>query len=250
MVIAWVAAVQTLALLASNYPQAAYAGFTFCLQNEWQYVQPVMSDMAPHFAPLEVAIRTKFLPALLGTAALDLDGKFPKLLTHSVKTGGITIQNPVDTAMHVHEMSLCATSHLIASMVDRDACLDLEDYHACVVGWGLYGCTECLGCERKFFDSWGVDKPAIKHRDILASAAGLWLSVIPNRLNGNSLAAEEFRDNLQLRYNLLPLDMPQLCNGCGAPMTVNMHPAANLAVWCTYDMKMWRMSGITSVAVP
>jgi hypothetical protein len=44
--------------------------------------------------------------------------------------------------------------------------------------------------------------------------------VIPDRLNGNSLSVEEFRDNLRLRYNLLPLDMPQLCNGCGAPMTV------------------------------
>jgi hypothetical protein len=87
MVTTWVAAVETLALLAGNYPQAAYAGFTFCLQNKWQYVQRVTSDTAPHFALLEVAIRTKFLLALLGIAGLDLDGKFHKLLTHSVKTG-------------------------------------------------------------------------------------------------------------------------------------------------------------------
>ncbi len=44
--------------------------------------------------------------------------------------------------------------------------------------------------------------------------------MIPDCLNGNSLSAEEFRDNLWLRYNLLPLDMPQLYDGCGAPMTV------------------------------
>ena len=61
MVTTWVA-------VAGNYPQAAYAGFTFCLQNEWQYVQRATSDTAPHFAPLEVAIKTKFLPALLGAA--------------------------------------------------------------------------------------------------------------------------------------------------------------------------------------
>jgi hypothetical protein len=37
-----------------------------------------------------------------------------------------------------------------------------------------------------------------QHWNILASAAGLglWLSIIPGRLNGNSLSAEEFRDNL------------------------------------------------------
>ncbi len=87
----WVAAVETLALLVGTYPQAAYTRFTFFLQNKWQYVQHVTSDTAPHFAPLEVAIRTKFLPALLGIAALDLDGKFRKLLNPSVKTGGIAI---------------------------------------------------------------------------------------------------------------------------------------------------------------
>jgi hypothetical protein len=53
--------------------------------------------MAPHFALLEVAIRTKFLRALPGIATTDLDGEFHKLLTNSVKTGGISIRNPVDT---------------------------------------------------------------------------------------------------------------------------------------------------------
>ena len=34
-----VAVVQTLSVVPERYPQTAYAGFTFCLQNEWQYVQ-------------------------------------------------------------------------------------------------------------------------------------------------------------------------------------------------------------------
>jgi hypothetical protein len=46
MVTTWVAAVEMLALLAGNYPQAAYTGFTFCLQNEWQYVQRVGASQA------------------------------------------------------------------------------------------------------------------------------------------------------------------------------------------------------------
>jgi hypothetical protein len=87
--------------------------------------------MAPHFALLEVAIRTKFLRALPGIATTDLDGEFHKLLTNSVKTGGISIRNPVDTAVHVHETTLSATSHLVTSTVDKDAHLDLlvEDHH-------------------------------------------------------------------------------------------------------------------------
>ena len=89
-----------------------------------------------------------------------------------------------------------------------------------MVRWGQYGREERLRHERKFVDARGIDKPAVKRQDILAGAAGLWLLVIPDCLNGNSLSTEEFRDNLRLRYNLLPLDMPQLCDGCGAPMTV------------------------------
>ena len=34
----WVAAVQTLSVVVEQYPQRAYTGFTFCLQNKWQYV--------------------------------------------------------------------------------------------------------------------------------------------------------------------------------------------------------------------
>ena len=86
-------------------------------------MQHVTSATAPHFAPLEVAIRTKLLPALLvlGIATSDLDGEFSELSTHGVKTGGMAIQNPMDTAVHVYKTSLPATSHLVTSMVDKDA---------------------------------------------------------------------------------------------------------------------------------
>ncbi len=35
MVDKWAAAVVTLSTVAEWYPQTAYAGFTFCMQNEW-----------------------------------------------------------------------------------------------------------------------------------------------------------------------------------------------------------------------
>ena len=49
---------------------------------------------------------------------------------------------------------------------------------------------------------------------------GIWLTAVPSRLNGTDLTADEFRDNLRLRYNLVPLHMPERCNGCGEKMTV------------------------------
>ncbi len=59
-------AVKTLSIVAKCYPQNAYARFTFCLQNKWQYVQRVVADTAPFFAPLKAEICTSFcLPSLV-----------------------------------------------------------------------------------------------------------------------------------------------------------------------------------------
>ena len=44
---------------------------------------------------------------------------------------------------------------------------------------------------------------------------GVWLSAVPHRLNGTELSQEEFRDNLCLRYGLMPQDIPATCDGCG-----------------------------------
>ena len=75
-----------------------------------------------------MAIRTKFLLALLGIAQLDLDGEFHELLIHSIKTGSIAIQNPMNVAMHAHKTSLSATSNFVTSMANEEAYLDLEDH--------------------------------------------------------------------------------------------------------------------------
>ena len=46
--------------------------------------------------------------------------------------------------------------------------------------------------------------------------AELW----PVALAAVALSADEWRDNVRLRYNHSPLDMPAACDGCGAKMTV------------------------------
>ena len=130
MVEKWVAAVETLAIVAEKYPQTAYVGFTISLQNEWQYVQRVVSDTASFFAPLEQVIRNKFIPALIGIAASEVDGELRSLLSHSVKKSGLAIRNPVDTAEHVHETSKAATSYLVRTMIDSNVEFDIKEHRS------------------------------------------------------------------------------------------------------------------------
>ena len=63
----WTEAVKCLALVASDYPQAAYSGMQRSLQQEWQFIQRVSSheSINPNtYSPLEDAIKSSFLKEL------------------------------------------------------------------------------------------------------------------------------------------------------------------------------------------
>jgi hypothetical protein len=85
----------------------------------------VVADTAQSFLPLEAAIRTCFILAILGIPSTKVDGKYCQLLTHSVKLGGLEIHNPVDTAPSVHAALLATTCHLTVSLVDTQTLFDL-----------------------------------------------------------------------------------------------------------------------------
>ena len=44
----------------------------------------------------------------------------------------------------------------------------------------------------------------LSHRLKRTKATGVWLTYMPNRLNGTELFAEEFKNKLRLRYGLKP----------------------------------------------
>ena len=57
-------------------------------------------------------------------------------------------------------------------------------------------------------------------RDKQNCVAGVWLSIFPNWWNGSGLSADEWRDNICLRYSHSPLDMSAACDGHRAKITV------------------------------
>ena len=216
----WVKAVSMLAKVAVKHPQAAYVGFCFCLQCEWQYVSRVTSDIASLFAPLEEVIRTELLPTLLDVGRDDIDDEFRELLSHSVKKGGAGIRNPVDSAGRDHKTSMRACVDLTESLVNGSE-LDILLHCGNVASATATARKERLEREQETLDELGEGKPALARRIKRACLAGCWLNSMPNRFNGNILSKEEWRDNFRLRWNLLPLDMPQHCDGCGDRMDVN-----------------------------
>jgi hypothetical protein len=50
---------------------------------------------------------------------------------------------------------------------------------------------------------------------------GRWLSVLPSTVNnGTELSAQEFSDNVLLRYARSPPDLPSKCDGCNAVLSI------------------------------
>ena len=54
-----------------------------------------------------------------------------------------------------------------------------------------------------------------------ATVAVAWLTVIPNFLNWATFSMEDFRNNLRIRFGLLPLELWQTCDGCGYKLAVD-----------------------------
>jgi len=178
----WVAAVQTLSIVAEWYPQTAYASFTFCLlQNKSHYVQRVVAATAPFFALLEEAICTHFLLSLLplGIPLAGINGDYHQLLTHSVKMGGLAIHNPVDMAPRVHLASNAATYHLTASLMWDATWFDLGMHCMCANKADLAAWRDWLQNKGIFFELQGKDNPSVARQNCQNCAAVAWFWHLP-----------------------------------------------------------------------
>ncbi len=126
-----------------------------------------------------------FLPALLGIPPTEIDGGYLQLLTQGVKQGGLAIRNPVDTAPSVHLASLAATRYLTESLVCKGTGrFNLGAHRTCATEAGQAARKSWLIDEQLFLDCKGRDNPLVARRDKRNCAAGAWLFVFPNRLNG------------------------------------------------------------------
>ena len=98
--------------------QAAYAGFTHCLQAEWQYLLHCVPDVSPHLTPIETVIHSELIPVLLGSMPERLSRvDFHRLLSNSVRCGGMAIRNPMMSGPRAHMFSVQAVKVLTASLL-------------------------------------------------------------------------------------------------------------------------------------
>ena len=111
----WTFAVERLAMVATKKnPQAAFTGLSKSLQHQWTYLQRVIPDIGPLFAPLEEAISSLFLPAIFGDDVID--PTIRDITSLPVKFCGLGIPNPVSSSPSNLQNSQVSCSLLIQAV--------------------------------------------------------------------------------------------------------------------------------------
>jgi hypothetical protein len=214
----WVEGVHRLAAAARRYPQTAYAGLSQSLQSEWQYLQRVTPDIAPAFAPLETAIATVFLPALLD-ASVEEVAKLRPLLALPTRLGGLGIPDPTTTGEVCYAASTASTNLLHRSLVEGASLCATEHRRDASTSRLAAKASQRRATEGRLAAILAGSRPMEKRRITRSAATGTWLSTRPSLLNGSDLSAEEFRDGIRLRLGLTPTSLPPRCDGCGERFT-------------------------------
>ena len=176
-----------------------------------------MPNCGPAFEPVEEAIRTVFLPALLEATEAECQRE---LTTISVRQAGLGLPNPVQSAPACFAASEACTSLLVTSLRGRTGLnANIHTRHA---GRERRRArlNRAAADERKSRRISAASDPATQKRMLRAKETGAWLTTMPDRLNGTELSADEFRDSLRLRFGLVPLGLPERCDGCGQRFTL------------------------------
>ncbi|KAL7475011.1 hypothetical protein ACHAW6_000948, partial [Cyclotella cf. meneghiniana] len=219
MIDSWVHGVNSLASIASRFLHSVYAGLVSCLAAEWQYLCNIVPDIGPLLAPIEDALRTKFLPAILGPD-IKIDDDLRNLLTLGVKSRGLTIRNPTLTAESLFCTSQATTAYLSRSLL-RNEPLSTHHNRAAVCSASASSRKECRDGETAFLQAiLKRSPPKVKKRLERAGATCAWLSTIPDHFTGTELTKTEWLNNIALRYSSRPPHLPSHCDGCDEGFTV------------------------------
>eukprot|EP00957_Ditylum_brightwellii_P164681 12538525-Ditylum_brightwellii.AAC.1 len=139
---------------------------------------------------------------------------------HIVKWSELGIPDLTQMGDHCHATSQSCCDMLVTSLLEGWK-MPYAQHKACVRVGSLAARKAQTDRELQALEAMKEGKTTqAKNKLDRGKETRAWLKVIPNRLNGSELSEEEFRDNLCLRYGMIPLDLRQRCDGYGQHLTV------------------------------
>jgi hypothetical protein len=218
----WAAATRRLAEIGKRQPQAAFTAFQKSLSAEWAFLKRVVADTDDLFNDVEEAIRTRLLPAIMGLPTMT--GEFRQLMALPASDGGIGVPDPSSSEFEVpFATSREASAHLIPA-IQTGAPFDLDEHkqtrRAAAATHRANKKERHTGAITALLGSMApkLKRAVTRIQEYRLSAI---LTCTPSTVNNTTLAADQFRDYMAIRYVKEPLNLPRRCDGCGAtPFTL------------------------------
>ena len=215
----WTQELENLATIAMTQPHAAYAAFTHGLTSKWSYLTRTTRDVSSLLQPLELVIRSKFIPALTGQPPPD--DELRNLLALPARLGGMALTNPTTQADNEFSASLKVTDPLKYAILKQSF-----EYAGDVVNNQMEAKHDVCKLKREkgkqAADSVNQQlSVTLKRAMDLAQERGAstWLTTQPIQEFGFTLHKSAFQDALALRYNWQLPRVPSTC-ACGSKFSV------------------------------
>jgi hypothetical protein len=216
----WVKAIKCLSKAAKIEPHLANVSLIKSLQNEWGYIQRVITNVEKPFALLKETLESSYLPSLFGAEVSDIEAS---LMVVSGKHGGLGIRDPVQTSNLAFISSQTGTA-LLSDSIKTGIPLDI-DQHEQKMKVTQSSCRD----QQSILELDQIDRnsrllPENRQRTLRRIREGdcsTWLSMIPRHDNQFLMSADAFRDAIALRYGRSPIKMHGFCDGCSKPFDVS-----------------------------
>ncbi|KAL1454812.1 hypothetical protein WDU94_008946 [Cyamophila willieti] len=210
----WIQCVQKLSKAAIKYPQSVHAAFTKSLQQEWSYVQRVVSDCSELYDPLKKAIQSSLSPKIMGR---EISAEEHQLFSLPARLGVLNIKDPVQNSRQSYEISVQANEKLTES-IKTGSVLNIPEHNCHVLKVKNEARTKRQDDEKAASSDIIERLPERTRRTlkrIIENKSSQWLTMLPTTADRTDLSSEQFRDALAIRYGTEPKSMPSVCDGCG-----------------------------------
>ena len=216
----WVQELTSLSDIAKTQPQAAFIAFNNGYKSKFTYFQRTIEGFEDYLEPVHEILNESFLPAIFGR-----DVPFPEpylqLFTLPPSDGDLGIPALSDESKRQFKGSTLITAPHVKAIIEQKMTLTPESL---MIFEDLKKHNSTTKTKLHKEDIVKIDSiippeltPLVKQaRD---SGAISWLNALPLEQQGFNLNKDEFRDAVNLRYNLPLNGLPSRCT-CGKPFDV------------------------------
>ena len=170
-----------LANAAQDFPQAAFKAFSKSLQNEWAFIQRVLSGHDNLFGALKEVIRINFLPTLFN---LELSDTELDLMCMPSSLCGLGINDPLKSGGHQYLVSKKSTT-VLAQAISSGTPLDLNQHLIQIREAGQYKSSFYASLKEEselLLNKFPIERKNMLKRKIDFKCSG-WLTVCPREGN-------------------------------------------------------------------